>query len=632
MDADEFDSESAYLPPNTTDEPLAEPGGDAAPQSAGVPPGRLESCWRGAKTGFRCTSYVAGPLASLVAVPSAALTAFGLGAGRGLGIHTNLPGAIGSFLVLAAYGAILGAVAGLIGSLVPPTRFGSRLATWWDWVSHPRRLLPRRCRSGNVPSRNRRRRWPWVVGAMVLSILTIAFVVGVYFGSAVDRRLANAIAAADLDDPHWRLDDLMAHRAEVPDDENSAIVVAEVISMLPENWPSPPAPNGEPNPSPTEAASAFKRLDATAVNVRLDNQTAETLRAGLNEYEDAVELARTVADYDRGRHEWEIGPTLYDTKLPETQAARTAGRLLAADAAIRAHDGDLDGALDSCRAILGVARSIGDEPFFIGQLVRMATGSVAMKSARRALGQGEPSDEALARLQTLVLDELDQPLYLQALRGERAVDDELIRRVGSGEIPISALSGKPFDPDAPRDAIAPWGGLWFDNQRAIALEWMNAAVAIAQRPPADRTTLWKGWDAEIVRAKQSRLGLYASTLPLLLIPAVNAADVSQIRHQAELGAMAILLAAERHRRKTGTWPESIDAIDRTILPSPPEDPCSGQPFLLERRDGEWLVHSVGPNLKDDHGAYEPKKWSQGGPDDIGAGAWEVDRRRQPSRP
>ena len=59
-------------------------------------------------------------------------------------------------------------------------------------------------------------------------------------------------------------------------------------------------------------------------------------------------------------------------------------RLLQADAAIRAHNGDLDGALDSCRAILGAGRSIGDEPFVISQLVRIAIGMLSRRNPRAA--------------------------------------------------------------------------------------------------------------------------------------------------------------------------------------------------------------------------------------------------------
>jgi hypothetical protein len=375
-------------------------------------------------------------------------------------------------------------------------------------------------------------------------------------------------------------------------------------------------------------------MSATADNVRLDGATADVLRDELETYGEVVKIARTVADYPRGRHELELGPTLIDTLLPEAQASRIAARLMAADASIRAQDGDPDGALDSCRAILGIGRSIGDEPFLISQLVRVAIGSVAMKSARRVLGQGEPSDPALARLQALILDELDQPLLLHGIRGERATVAELIRRLGAGEVSISALSeGAPrFDPGAPRAAIAPWGRLLFDNQRAVALDWMNAAVAIARRPVAERPRLWEAWQAEVDRVRLSRLGKFTATLPILMTPALSASSSSHSRCQCELGATAILLAAERHRRKTGDWPASIAAIDPSILPSAPVDPFSGQAFRLERRDGQLFIYSIGPNGTDEHGAYDSRRWTTGGPDDAGAVGWDVSLRRRPSPP
>ena len=82
-------------------------------------------------------------------------------------------------------------------------------------------------------------------------ILAIAFGTGLYLWRIVNRRLADAIAAADRDDPYWRLDDLMAHRDPVPDEENSAIVVAEVLAMVPERLARrPDASDRVPAPSP----------------------------------------------------------------------------------------------------------------------------------------------------------------------------------------------------------------------------------------------------------------------------------------------------------------------------------------------------------------------------------------------
>lgn len=141
---------------------------------------------------------------------------------------------------------------------------------------------------------------------------------------------------------------------------------------------------------------------------------------------------------------------------------------------------------------------------------------------------------------------------LHGLKGERATLSEVIQRLGFGEVPISALSSEvpKFDLDGSRSAIAPWGKLLFDNQRAVALEWMNEAVA----------------------------------------------------------------------------------IDSSILPSPPLDPFSSREFRMEHRDGQLFVYSIGPNLADEHGAFEPKQWMKGGPEDVGGSTWDLPLRRQQPRP
>jgi hypothetical protein len=463
---------------------------------------------------------------------------------------------------------------------------------------------------GAAPARQRRRLWPWLAGVPLVLVLAVAFGSGYYLRRTVHHRLAAATAVADRDDPYWRLDDLMAHREAVPDAENSALVVAAALALLPRKWPTGPAPQpGGPTPSISRAEEVLDRLNATEDTIRLDDAAAETLRAELHANAEAVRIARTVAGFSRGRHELILGPNLFDTVVPETQVARTAARLLAADAAIRAHDGDLDGALDSCRAILGVGRSIGDEPFLSSQLVRMAIGrAVAMKSTRRALGQGEPSDAALARLQALIADELGQPVLIHGLKGERAISNALIGRFAVGEVP--------------------WNRLKFDYQRAITLEWMNEVVAIARQPAFARPPLWETLEAKVNGVKQSRLGASTASLPIELIPAMIQADRVDALYQAELGAMVLLLAAERQRLKTGGWPASIAAIDVRILPKPPVDPFSGQAFRMEHRDGQLFVYSIGPNRMDEHGAFDERRWLNGGPDDAGGSAWDVARRGQ----
>jgi hypothetical protein len=616
MDTNNLVPSNPFLPPEPADVDLT------------LPQGVVRSIGQGAWSGFRWTGFIAGPIAVILMTLGLGLCAFNLGTGMWprAGIFAAalkfLGGAVGFFLACAFWGLVAGAVAGLVAAVIRRARGGRILASvseasgggaaisQWGRKTKPQSDVPGRVRG--------RRLWPWLVGMPILLSLAIAWAAGFHAPIYVDAALAEAIAAADRDDPNWRIDDLMAHRALVPDAENSAIVVASVSEQFPENSRE------------EDARKCYDLLGTVAANVRLDDTVADKLRGQLDRYRQSITICRKVADMRRGRHELELGPTLIDTRLPETQSVRYVGRLLAADAALRVHDGDADGALDSCRAILGVARSIGDEPFALSQLVRIAIGRRALRSAERVVGQSEPSVNALARLQALVMDELEQPLLLYGMKGERAVGCELIRRIAAGELPMSALSGSTFDPDSPGESPNPLRALWFHYQQAIALRWLNQAVAIARRPPPERPALWAKWQAEWATMRQSRIGIFKSMLPLILLAGLPANNSAQSRYLADLGTTAILLAAERQRRQTGRWPTSIGNIDPAFLPVPPVHPFSGHAYRMNHRDGHLLVYSVGANLKIDEGVYEPKRSLEGIHDDVGVAGWDVSKRRQPS--
>ena len=53
---------------------------------------------------------------------------------------------------------------------------------------------------------------------------------------------------------------------------------------------------------------------------------------------------------------------------------------------------------------------------------------------------------------------------------------------------------------------------------------------------------------------------------------------------------------------------------------------------MEYLDGKLKIYSIGPNGKDEHGAYEPLRSAKGGADDIGTAAWDPKLRRQPPNP
>ncbi len=537
-----------------------------------------------------------------------------------------------------------------VGNPVPPA-LSERLETTGrptlallGWLLRKPRFARRPGRSGRKPLAKERvyrpRRAWWGPGRWValgvLGFLLLTLAVGAYVESSVHQRLAAAEAAADRDDPNWRLDDLIAQREVVPDGENSAKVVALALGRMPNAWPYPYG-RRIPNlaASDTEASQAFERMTAAPANVRMDEATTVVLRDGLAERAETVWLARSLVDYSRGQHEWHSRPNPLEIPLTETQRSRELARVLQADVAVRAHEGDLDGALDSCCALFRLAQSIGQEPTLTSMLVRIALDGVAIHATLRVLGQGTPSDEALARVQALARDELHQPLMAYAMEGERAIHNELIRRIGDGTLPVGDLSRTAGmgSSDWLILSMSPWGKLMFDNQRAISLEWMNAAIAIARRPPSEGPKLLEAWENEVRRVESSRFEKYGAILPRLLTPAAHAAAKASMRSQAELASLVVVLAAERQRRSGGGWPASVSvgAIDTQFLSETPTDPFTGGPLHMVRREGKFVTYSVGPDGKDAQGDYDPKRMHNSFRDDIGATIWDVELRGQSPR-
>jgi hypothetical protein len=634
MDVPEVRSE--YSAPKT---PL--PGSRRIAVAEPPPASFGQALLRGAKVGRRVLWCVGMPLGAIAFVLGLFPTALGLGAGRGFSVHPLSIGGVGVYAGGMLLGSILGVVIGVLGFVRRRLRDSSKPDTLWGRMNRPVRLTREAppdaepIDSATPPelptTRPRRARWVRFVGILVGVLLALAFGVGAYLGWDLDRGLADAMAGADREDPHWRLSDLMAAREKVPIAENSAVLVARAAAALPLMWPEgPDRPFGSPVQPPSAISVGLEALEATESNIRLDRETVDALRSELAKFASAVDDARRVAGFARGRHELRLTRALINTSLKETVNARRVARLLAADSAIRAEDSDCDAALASCLAIINVGRSIGDEPFLISALVRAAIGRIGMKPARRVLAQGEPSDEQLSKLQSLLLVESGEPLLLRGVRGERAILDENIRRVRDAEIPTWAIAGVVND-DVRANPVPSWGKLGLDRQRLFGLRWMRRLVEVAKQPASARPALWKQWDDFRAQSRADGPDPLAPVLALQLIPELSRSDEGLIAYQAELSAMTTLLAAERYRRKTGRWPVSIAAIDPPILPSAPLDPNSDKPFLLKRDDdeGSLVVYSIGRNLLDEQGDYDPKMGTLNILDDVGAKTWDPARRRQP---
>ncbi len=231
--------------------------------------GLLRAIHRGATRKIHRASYFAGAVAFLFLIAAIAITLFGAGSARGWDVPGFLLPGLGVCVSAVAFSGLLGAVFGLFG--------------WLVGRNHPK------VKSAPPPPRKRSRivRWlPAASAVIAVLMLGLSYVAGMIVGNFVDQEIARATAAADSDDPYWRIDDVLLHRAPVPDAENSAPIVVKAAALLPELMPD----------GRTRTFEFLKichdRLTAIADDCRLDFENDALIRGELEHFSEPLRIAR----------------------------------------------------------------------------------------------------------------------------------------------------------------------------------------------------------------------------------------------------------------------------------------------------------------------------------------------------
>jgi hypothetical protein len=423
------------------------------------------------------------------------------------------------------------------------------------------------------------------------------------YDRAQESELDRAAAELDRLEPGWKLEQIEASRAAVPAGENAALIVLAAGKLLPANWGN---------------ADFFEKIDRGESGRQLHADHVKPLRAALGEVEAALAEARELADRPRGRYPVAWAPDYLSTSTEHHHVARDIRWLLRWEVVLRCQDSDIEGALVSCRGILNVGRSLGDESTLFGQLTRLAIVHDAVEGLQRVLAQGQPSAKSLRAVQQLLEDEATHPGLLTALRGERAGYHHMIRNMENGTVPLEKGDKRGL----PRTvAVRELGAQFVDYLRRI-----NEAIEILQGPRDQQAARLARLEADLKEAPD---------LTRTLFPAVGRLAEAERRHRAELHAAAVGLALEQFRLETGRWPDKLEEMVPKYLKQVPLDPYDGQPLRCRRLKDGVVAYSVGPDGKDDGGNLRPEQaeeGAEGGGLDVGFRLWDVAHRRQPPRP
>lgn len=454
-----------------------------------------------------------------------------------------------------------------------------------------------------------------------LLILALLVVFGLFWNrTKMASKLQQALAELDRTDPGWRLEDIEAARAEIPEEENSARVVVAAARQMPQRWPSADFSDG-----------GFLNLPS---NEKLSSEDYLRLTKEIRSVQPTLMTASKLADLPRGRHRIHFERNPIMTLLPDQQETRRIVSLLVYEAMRQDQRGDSKKALTTCRAALNAARSLGDEPIFISQLIRTAGVVAACQAVERTLGQGEPPPEEMSALQKVLEDEDAFAGLRIAVRGERGALNQVFEGIERGEISLHELEhdfNKGSRSDAMKDTLI---SLWRMDTRedhALFLSLMNKHVENSQLPLHERVAADKTLDQEI------RARVVPSVVPgpplitRWLLPAISKIGEAERRKHAIVRCTVVALAAERYRCEKKAWSDKIDQLCPQFLAAVPLDPFDGKPLRYRRVKDGVIIYSVGQDGVDNGGKLDRVNLNSPGVD-LGFRLWDVPKRRQPQRP
>jgi hypothetical protein len=346
---------------------------------------------------------------------------------------------------------------------------------------------------------------------------------------------------------------------------------------------------------PVAAAAATRRAQTPDyVPVDWNNAWLPYLDERLADNAEPLALAKREAAAGTGyfEHKWET----VLAEMPELNRLRTAARLLAMEAAIKAHRGDMSGAMEDVRLGFRLRRLTAGGPVLVGTLSAFSMDSITDSALKGVLSTGQP-------------DKKD----IEALLGELDGREEMNRleRAYLGETALGLMTFDAVRKDPNRLDLS--GGPIQDRGRAfkamVDLFWVHTAdeASYLTEMRKLREAAAKPYPA-CLKTPPPPMMRYPAVAPFaaltyMLLPSMSRSQVQAARCDAHLAMVRTALALSLYRSDTGAYPDKLDALVPRYLPALQTDPFDGKPLRYVPREKGYLLYSVGDDGRDNGGAY-----------------------------
>jgi len=389
--------------------------------------------------------------------------------------------------------------------------------------------------------------------------------------------------------------ELNAYYPAVPDNENAALVMTQAFAIL-RNYPD----------SRSNEVSWFRPLGRGQL---MTNEQIQLLTGYVEMNSNALAKMAEALKLPKSRYPVDFSPGL-ETLSPHLDTLRELSLLDEYRAVLAIDSGQPANADVSVKDILGMARTLDEEPMLISQLVRFGLVRIGVATLEDRFNAGKLSDAELTDLADFFAQQNETNFIARGLIGERAMAVSIFRTS------FAKMKQQLEDFEAPRDeSPAPhrpslflkMTGI-FERDLLFYLEAMETNVSFARLPPLKGLAATNLCETIIEDARK-----HYCIFSAIVLPSVSGLAAREADGFARVRLAATATAVERFRLLHGQSPGELNELVPQYLSAVPSDPFDGQPLRYHRLAKGYVIYSLGRDGHDDGGREKP---ADGKPGDL----------------
>lgn len=383
----------------------------------------------------------------------------------------------------------------------------------------------------------------------------------------------------------------------VPDDENAAVLYQKAFDMMAEG-------KGGQKYIPNETPGRINDMNMFLVRAisRGVNNWDEKTKNDVQEIMNSVQMKKIFSLIEKGTHKprcrynvvygYESGKFIVPFMF-----VRHAAKLFYLKAQFENDGGNINQSLKSLLTGLKISGHLMDEPSGLAQVIRTACDSILLNGIQQEPYLKNASPEILKSILDELTQHTDKTPFVQTYNWRLSyITDRLLQGKVNLRDGFRVEGGVPFTKAL---YVSYLGQPAFKKDMQMLLNLALTAQESYALP------YYKIADKIKISMDEKNVPGYC-ILTHLFMPSVRAEFLRAFRYSASLDVARTALALVLYQKTHGSYPDRLDNIAPDFINAIPVDTFSGKSLVYKKSGKGFILYSLGPNMKDDHGTpFQP---------------------------